>query len=100
MGFALSLRSSTWGLPVLFWTSWACAGWFVVAVILYKYGPTSIAELLYIPIVLCGAGAMFGGVLALIYLFLGIWLPVRWILGATALFLNGAFLWIFMASLP
>ena len=72
----------------------------MVAVALYKYGPSSIAEPLYIPIVLSGAGTLLGGVLALIYLFLGIWLPVRWALGTTALLLNGAFLWIFMASLP
>lgn len=85
---------------MLFWASWLCAGWFVVAVVLYKYGPASIAELLYIPIMLCGAGATLGGILALIYLFLGIWLPVRWALGAIALLLNGAFLWFFMASLP
>jgi hypothetical protein len=74
--------------------------WFVIAVILYQYGPGEIANALYIPIVLCGAGVMLGGVIAAIYLFLGIWLPVRWGLGTIALLLNGAFLWIFMVSLP
>jgi len=87
-------------MPALFWTSWLCAGWFVIAVILYKFGPDAIANLLYIPIVLCGAGVMFGGVVGAIYLFLGIWLPVHWGLGTAALLLNGAFLWIFVASLP
>jgi len=72
----------------------------VVAVILYKFGPGAVANFLYIPLVLCGAGAMLGGIIAAIYLFLGIWLPVRWVAGTAALVLNGTFFWIFMASLP
>jgi hypothetical protein len=87
-------------MPLLLWTSWICAGWFVIAVTIFKIGPTSIAELLYIPIVLCGAAAMFGCVVALIYLVLGLWLPIRWAFGISAVALNASFVWMFMSSLP
>ena len=100
MGFVLNPRGSSWGMPALFWMPWVSAGWFVIALLLYKFAPSGVANALYIPIILCGAGAMLGGAIAAIYLFLGIWLPVRWGLGAAALFLNGAFVWFFVASLP
>lgn len=85
-------------MSALFWIPWLSAGWFVIAVILYKYGPYAVA--LYIPTILCGAAVMLGSVVAAIYLLLGIWLPVRWGLGTAGLLLNGAFFWMFMASLP
>jgi len=87
------------GLWVLLWASWACAAWFVTAVILHKFA-WSLPPWLNFAIVLSGAIAILGGVLAALYLMSSMWLATRWRLGVVALLVNVALAWLFIASLP
>ena len=82
------------------WAAWALAAWFVIAVSIFKLGPDAVAEALYIPIVLSGAGVALGIACALLYLLAGVWLPVRWRVGSIALLANSCFLWLFYQALP
>jgi hypothetical protein len=81
------------------WAAWVFAAWFVIAVTIFKLG-SALADALYIPIVLSGAGVALGAVSATVYLFGGIWLPTRWYVGALALVADAAFLWLYYQALP
>jgi hypothetical protein len=99
MAFSASVQASTWGRPILLGSSWVCAAWFMVAMLLFSYGGP-VPPLLGIAAYLSGAIALFGAVIAVVYLALGIWLRIRWLLGFGALLLNAGFFAFFWHSLP
>jgi uncharacterized membrane protein len=99
MAFALSVRASTWGRPVLLWSSCACALWFVIAWVLFQAG-ADLPRPIVIAVYLSGAIALLGVALAAVYLLLAVWLPVHWLVGLVALVVNAAFFAYFWHSIP
>jgi hypothetical protein len=86
MGFRVSVQASSWGRPALLWGSWACAVWF--ALVWITVASAESIPHLYGLMLLSYAGLVIGLVMAVVYLLLGIWLPVRWRLGIGALLTN------------
>ena len=92
------------------WASWAFAAWFFVALALINFRPPLSQLLPLVPswplltidvvILFRGGIVFFGGMLAAAYLLLGIFLPVRWLLGAGALVTNAVFLWMYLYPTP
>jgi hypothetical protein len=84
---------------VLLWISWACCGWFLVAVTLL-YSGLSLPRFVDVAVVLSGATVLAGAVVALLYVALKIWLPVRWGWGVAAAATNAALLYLFYQAIP